>query len=195
MIIRIKHILTYFSYLQSMTLKLIFSILLIFLPLSAVSEDKTKLIFKNGASNEYEAEAIAFGLFEEISSALEMYVKDSHFIYGPQCEKEEIWSKPQFSLDFETSSIDLNNDRREEVIVIIKGVNVCGSGGCTAYILQNEGQKSWNMIGSFFSANNIQFSSNNKSGYSDIHFDGKWDSYSCTYKKTKTRYACQKSKK
>ena len=66
---------------------------------------------------------------------------------------------------------------------------------CTAYILQNEGQKNWNIIGSFFPANNIHLSPNDKTGFSNIHFDGKWDSYFCTYKKTKARYACQKSTK
>ena len=82
------HTLTYFSYLQSMTLKLIFSILLIFLPLSAVSEDKTKLIFKNGASNEYEAEAIALGYLKKYL-LLQKYVKDSHFIMDLS-EKEKL---------------------------------------------------------------------------------------------------------
>ena len=114
-------------------------------------------------------------------------MKDSLHLWTSMREGRNLWSSPQFFLQsFETSSIDLNNDRREEVIVIIKGVNVWWLYVRSAFTFCKMRVKmSWNMIGLFFSANNIHLSSFNKSGYSDIHFDGKWDSYSCTYKKTK----------
>jgi hypothetical protein len=36
-------------------------------------------------------------------------------------------------------SIDLNNDKKQEVIVYLKGTEWCGSGGCTMLILAPEG--------------------------------------------------------
>lgn len=41
--------------------------------------------------------------------------------------------------DFDVAYTDLNNDGLEDAVVMLKGINWCGSGGCSMLVFQNTG--------------------------------------------------------
>ncbi|WP_375322551.1 hypothetical protein [Aliivibrio logei] len=41
--------------------------------------------------------------------------------------------------DFDVAYTDLNNDGLEDAVVMLKGMNWCGSGGCSMLVFQNTG--------------------------------------------------------
>lgn len=60
---------------------------------------------------------------------------------------------------------DLNDDGKKEILVGLTGSYFCGSGGCTQYILDNQG----NVISKFTVANNpIIIDSNKTNGWKDL---------------------------
>ena len=98
---------------------------------SAEEEVLTPLQFKDGA-NAYEIEAISSGLSDLIKETFEHWFSESHFIYPPSCSSDVINCRKNldFEIDFETASVDLNNDGKLEVIVYYNAPSYCGSGGC-----------------------------------------------------------------
>jgi hypothetical protein len=147
------------------------------------SADITPLELFEGA-NKYETEAIAEGLTETILSNVRHYLTESTFIYGPSCSNGEDNCRQNFEYwqSFEVASVDLDMNGSDEVIVVVDGVGLCGSGGCHAYILANKNY-TWAIIGRFFPAHYLGVSSNISNGYSDINYKDKRGevSYSCRF--------------
>ena len=162
-------------------------ILIIILSSKVIAEETTEIIFMDGA-NKYESEAIASTLYNEISETLREYVKESHFVYGPVCNSnEECRQNLQFNMDFETASYDLNLDGKNEVIVTVIHTLLCGSGGCTSYILEKK-SKVWKVIGRFFPSHKVEISLNKNNDYFNIYYFGKSGKDSCIYKKNNRSY-------
>jgi hypothetical protein len=155
--------------------------LIVFNASSAQSDEITPLELFDGA-NKYETEAIVFGLKDEILNDVKYYLTESHFISGPICSGGEANCRQnfKFGLDFEVASIDLNLNGSDEVVVIVHGADVCGSGGCWAYILESK-DYTWNVIAHFFPANYLGISSEMTNGYFDISYKGKSNDYSCEF--------------
>lgn len=144
------------------------------------AQNVTELELKDGA-NRYESEAIASAMSEMISEDFKIYFSESHFPYGPRCNSnEKCRQNLQFSVKFDTASVDLNNDGISEVIVRYDGPNRCGSGGCTSYILEGD-VGGWISIGSFFPGGQVQVSSEMTNGNYDIYYFSKTERYSCKF--------------
>lgn len=137
----------------------------------------------NDGANSYESKAISFALADMIASDLKHYLGESHFVHGPKCanKQPDCRQNLSFELDFQVASVDLDYNGDNEVIVNYIGPNVCGSGGCTAYILlQDVG--GWLVIGEFFPGERIELANTTSNGFRDIHFYGKSGSkYQCFY--------------
>jgi hypothetical protein len=70
---------------------------------------------------------------------------------------------------FKYSSYDLNDDGKKEIFVGLTGMFFCGSGGCTMYILDSEGNK----ISRFTTVEYPVIVANSKTnGWRDLIFDG-----------------------
>ena len=160
-------------------MKYLFSIILIILSSKVISEELTTLTFKEG-SNKNQSEAIAFALKDKITETLEIYLQETHFAF-------EANNSLSFNLDFDTASYDLNRDGSQEVFVTLKGPNICGSGGCTTYILE-KGAKGWLVIGRFFPGGEAKISSNKNGGYFDIYYFGRSETYLCSYIENSREY-------
>ena len=160
-------------------MKFLFSIILIILSSKVFSEELTTLTFKKG-SNKYQSEAIAFALKDKITETLEIYLQEAHFAF-------EANNSLSFNLDFDTASYDLNRNGSQEVFVTLEGPNICGSGGCTTYILE-KGAKGWKVIGRFFPGGEAKISSNKNGGYFDIYYFGRSKTYICSYIENNSEY-------
>ena len=95
-------------------------------------------------------------------------------------------------LEFKAISIDLNDDGIDEVIAQMMGSLVCGSGGCSAFILQGK-EKEWRQLGWYFPSNETLISSNKTNGYFDIHYSSKNGSTEYEYlcKFNNENYECE----
>ena len=151
-------------------MKYLLTIFLSFYIFNFKAEDKIEL---NRGLDKYQTEAVAKSLKNIIEDLFSLYFNESHFIYGPVCNNENIDCRHNlnFDLNFEAISLDLNQDKTEEVIVKIEGVNACGSGGCSNYILiKKNGEWSFDnrseFRGSIFLTDEI------KNGYLSIFYKG-----------------------
>ena len=157
---------------------------------SAEEEVLTPLQFKDGA-NAYEIDAISSGLSDLIKETFEHWFSESHFIYPPSCSSDvnNCRKNLDFEIDFETASVDLNNDGKLEVIVYYNAPSSCGSGGCWSYILE-EDLGSFRVIGEVFPGRIIEVSSVKSDGYHKLHYYGKDDSYSCVFQREANKFQC-----
>lgn len=157
---------------------------------SAEEEILTPLQFQEGA-NAYEVEAISSGLSDLIKNTFEHWFSESHFIYPPRCSSDvsDCRKNLDFEINFETASVDLNNDGKLEVIVYYNAPAYCGSGGCWSYILEEE-LGSFGIIGKFFPGGIIDVSSLKSDGYQNLQYLGKDSSYSCKFQQDKKMYQC-----
>ena len=64
-------------------------------------------------------------------------MEESHFINGPSCYDKTVECRGNltFNIDFKAASVDLESDEIDNVIVYDDALGLCGSGGCTSYIL------------------------------------------------------------
>tara|TARA_Y100001936_G_scaffold1891_1_gene1797 strand:- start:759 stop:1355 length:597 start_codon:yes stop_codon:yes gene_type:complete len=144
--------------------------------------------------NSYESEAIAESLGNKLTSSFNLYLTDTHFIYGPQCPNDnevDCRQNLKFELKFRTASLDLDGDGGNEVIVELIGPNECGSSGCTFYILKTY-RKSWMLIGEIFGIGSpLEASKVTKNGFRVLRFVGKYSAteINCIFQGTK--YTCQ----
>lgn len=168
-------------------MKKIIFIITFSLLLSGVSiskEQEITFLEKEEGVNSYQAKAISFGLFDKISQTLEIYLKESHvpFMFKNKVSKIKFFPDTPLSelLTFRAISKDLNNDGIDEVIAHVSGNLICGSSGCTTYILQ-EKEKEWKVIGEFFPGDKIKISLNKTNSYSDIIYFGS-RGYLCKFK-------------
>ncbi len=168
---------------------LIFFVSLIWFNVS--NADRKEIIFSDEEEvvNAFQAQAISHGLVDKITNTLKSYIQESHVPFMFESKDSKIKFLPDTPLSellkFKAISIDLNNDGANEVIAYVSGNLVCGSSGCSSYILQGN-DKNWEVIGEFFPGENILVSANKTNGYLDINFDSK--KYLCEFKKIK--YQC-----
>ena len=166
--------------------KLLLTILvsLIWSNISIAEEKEIIFINKDETVNSYQAQAISFSLFEKISDILEIYIQQSHVPFMFETKDSKIKFLPDTPLSelltFKAVSIDLNNDGIDEVITYVSGNLVCGSSGCSSYILQGK-EKDWKIIGEYFPGGHTLISSNKTNGYFDIFYTGS-KKYSCKFK-------------
>jgi hypothetical protein len=168
---------------------LIFFVSLIWLNISTA--DEKEIIFSNEEEvvNSYQAQAISYGLVDRITDTLKIYIQESHVPFMFESNNSKIKFLPDTPLSelltFKAISIDLNNDGANEVIAYVSGNLVCGSSGCSSYILQGN-DKSWKVIGELFPGEDVLVSTKKTNGYLDINFDSK--KYLCKFKDKK--YQC-----
>lgn len=164
-------------------LLLIISVSLMWSSISIAEEKEIIFINKDAAVNSYQAQAISFSLFEKISDTLQIYIQQSHVPFMFKTEDSKVKFLPDTPLSelltFKAVSIDLNNDGIDEVITYVSGNLVCGSSGCTSYILQGK-EKNWEIIGDFFPGGNFLVSSKKTNGFFDISYIGS-KKYSCKF--------------
>ncbi len=160
---------------------------------SYASEKITEINFNDGA-NYYESQAIAKGLNKEIIYAFHTWLEVSHFNYGCLSE-DNCRQNIKYEMSFETYSADLNSDGVDEVFVYLKGPGICGSGGCTTYILQKKSEDKWMIIGEYFPNYGTSISSKKHEGFSIIYHKGKFGKYECFYQAwEKNLYSCYEKK-
>lgn len=163
-----------------------------------MAENKKEIIFSEGVTDTYQSEAIAYGLFNEISSYFKFFVQDSHFIYGSK--------KLNFQVEFNTASVDVNLDGQNEVFVEVVAPGLCGSGGCTTYLLEKRTKKDsdlsdiddsweWIEIGRFFGFTLNSISPKENHGYLSIGGSSESYNYECHYQKNIDKYECKTKKK
>ncbi|MDA9063618.1 hypothetical protein N9K14_02055 [Candidatus Pelagibacter ubique] len=162
---------------------LIFFVSLIWSNIITADEKEIIFINRDEAVNSYQAQAISFSLFEKISDTLQMYIQETHvpFMFETKDSKVKFLPDTPLSelLTFKAVSIDLNNDGIDEVITYVSGNLVCGSSGCSSYILQGK-EKDWKIIGEYFPGANTIISSNKTNGFLDISYIGS-KKYSCKF--------------
>jgi len=151
----------------------------------SIAEEKEIIFFnKDETVNSYQAQAISFSLFEVISDILEIYIQESHVPFMFETKDSKIKFLPDKPLSdlltFKAVSIDLNNDGIDEVITYVSGNLVCGSSGCSSFILEGK-EKDWKIIGQYFPGGHTLISSNKTNGYFDISYTGS-KKYSCKFK-------------
>ena len=169
----------------------VISILLTLMQMASAEEEVlTSLQFKGGA-NAYEIEAISSGLSDLIKGTFEHWFSESHFSYPPRCSADvsDCRKNLVFEIDFETASVDLNNDGKLEVIVYYNSPAYCGSGGCHSYILE-EVPGSFRIIGVVFPGGRIEVSNLTSNGYRNLQHYGKDSSYSCKFQIDINKYKC-----
>jgi hypothetical protein len=163
-----------------------------------LADEKKEIIFSKGVTDTYQSEAIAFGLFDEISSQFKYFVQDSHFIYGSK--------KLNFQVEFNTAYVDLNLDGQNEVLVEVVTSGLCGSSGCTTYLLekrmkenidlnQTNGSWEWIKIGEFFGFRFDTVSSKENYGYLSMVGLSEFYNYECYYQNNLDKYECKTNKK
>ena len=167
---------------------------LLFCNVSIAEEKEIIFNYEEEGVNSYQAQAISFGLFEEITNILEVYLQDSHVPFMFETKDSKIAFLPDTPLsdllDFKAISIDLNDDGIDEVIAYMSGPLACGMGGCTSFILQGK-EKDWKILGRYFPSEQSLISSNKTNGYFDISYLSKDSSkkYSCKFKNES--YKCE----
>ena len=174
-------------------------ILLLFFFLSFQLQAQEKEIvfyYEEEGVNSYQAQAISFGLFDEIAHTIKSYLQVSHVPFMFDNKDSLISFLPDRTLNsllkFKAISIDLNEDGIDEVIARMMGSLVCGSGGCSAFILQGK-EKEWRQLGWYFPSNETLISSNKTNGYFDIHYSSKNGSTEYEYlcKFNNENYECE----
>ena len=192
-------------------MKLFFIIILFLFTFCIRAEDNNiqKIEFLKGL-DKYQTEAV-LSLSNSIISDFESYLLGSHFVYGPNkqnsivpCEnnKKKCRHNINYSLDFSTASIDLNNDGIDEVLVQFENAHQCGpTGPCYTDILYKD-EDTWTFIGdgtNDLRGSNLYVSNKYKNGYQTIFYNGKsrWsekedkfisNKYKCEFKKV--AYEC-----
>ena len=173
-------------------------LLLFFLLPSPLHAEEKKIIFyyEDEGVNSYQAQAISFGMFDEIARTIKSYLQVSHVPFMFDTKDSLISFLPDRTLnsllEFKAISIDLNEDGIDEVIAQMMGSLVCGSGGCSAFILQGK-EKEWRQLGWYFPSNETLISSNKTNGYFDIHYSSKNGSTEYEYlcKFNNENYECE----
>ena len=87
---------------------------------------------------------------------------ESKILYPPPTQLSDI-------IQHKAISIDLNDDGVKEVVAYTEGSLVCGTGGCTSYILQ-EINGDWKTIGEFFPGHIFKTNKNHNNGFLKIYF-------------------------
>ena len=141
--------------------------------------------------DKYQYEAISIGLFDIYTDTLKIYLQESHVPYLFENDESKILYPPTTKLSdiiqHKAISIDLNDDGVNEVIAYMEGSLVCGSGGCTSYILQKI-NSDWKIIGEFFPGHIFETNKNHNNGFLKIYFNDTFEN-TCLYEDNK--YKCR----
>ena len=139
----------------------------------------------------YQYKAISTGLFHIYADTLKTYLQESHVPYLFEDDESKILYPPTIQLTdiikHKAISIDLNNDGVNEVLAYTEGSLVCGSGGCTSYILQ-EINNDWKIIGEFFPGNIFETNKIKNNDFLNIYFSDTLK-YLCSYEGN--NYECE----
>ena len=173
-------------------------LLLFFLLPSPLHAEEKEIVFyyEEEGVNSYQAQAISFGMFDEIGHTIKSYLQVSHVPFMFDTKVSLISFLPDRTLnsllEFKAISIDLNEDGVDEVIARMMGSLVCGSGGCSAFILHGK-EKDWRQLGWYFPSNETLISANKTNGYFDIHYSSKNGSTEYEYlcKFNNENYECE----
>ena len=92
---------------------------------------------------------------------------ESKILYPPAKQLSDI-------IKYKATSVDLNDDGVNEVVAYTEGSLVCGSGGCTSYILQ-EINSDWKIIGEIFPGHFFETNKNHTNGFLNIYFNDNLD--------------------
>ena len=125
-------------------MKHIILLLFFFLSFQLQAQEKEFVFYyEDEGVNSYQAQAISFGMFDEIARTIKSYLQVSHVPFMFDNKDSLISFLPDRTLnsllEFKAFSIDLDEDGIDEVIARMMGSLVCGSGGCSAFILQGNG--------------------------------------------------------
>ena len=141
--------------------------------------------------DKYQYEVISNGLFDIYADTLKIYLQHSHVPYLFANDESKILYPPSTQLSdiikHKAISIDLNDDGVNEVIAYMEGSLVCGSGGCTSYILQ-EINGDWKRIGEFFPGHIFKTNKNHNNGFLKIYFNDSFED-KCLYQDN--NYKCR----
>ena len=133
--------------------------------------------------DKYQYDAISNGLFDIYIDTLKIYLQESHVPYLFENDKSKILYPPAEQLSdiikYKATSVDLNDDGVNEVVAYTEGSLVCGSGGCTSYILQ-EINSDWKIIGEFFPGHIFEINNSQTNGFLHIYYGTNLD-YKCEY--------------
>ena len=139
----------------------------------------------------YQYKAISNALFDIYADTLKMYLQESHVPYLFENDESKILYPPTTKLSdiiqHKAISIDLNDDGVNEVIAYMEGSLVCGSGGCTSYILQKI-NSDWKIIGEFFPGHIFETNKNHNNGFLKIYFNDSFED-KCLYQDN--NYKCR----
>ena len=131
----------------------------------------------------YQYKAISDALFDIYADTLKMYLQESHVPYLFENDESKILYPPPTQLSdiiqYKAISIDLNDDGVKEVVAYTEGSLVCGSGGCTSYVLQ-EINGDWKKIGEFFPGHIFETNKNQTNGFVDVYYGTNFN-YKCEY--------------
>ena len=164
--------------------KILLTLFLVFSSIHAKADD-SKFDFSNidYKIDMYQYKAISNALFDIYADTLKMYLQESHVPYLFENDESKILYPPTTKLSdiiqYKAISIDLNADDVNEVIAYMEGSLVCGSGGCTSYILR-EINSNWKIIGEFFPGHIFETNKNQTNGFSNIYFNDPLD-HTCLY--------------
>ena len=141
----------------------------------------------NFSNTDYEVDireykAISIGLFHIYADTLKIYLQESHVPYLFENDESKILYPPTTQLNdiikHKAISIDLNDDGVNEVIAYTEGSLVCGSGGCTSYILQEI--NGTEIIGEFFPGHIFETNKKQTNGFVDVYYGTNFN-YKCEY--------------
>ena len=155
------------------------------LSVNVYANDRKQIYFANEEEvvDSFQAQAISYTLIDEIAYTLKTFIQESHVPFMFESNDSKIKFLPDTPLSelltFKAVSIDLNNDGVNEVIAYVSGNLVCGSSGCSSYILQGK-NKNWKIIGQLFPGEDILVSTKKNNGYLNINIDAK--KYLCKFK-------------
>ena len=170
--------------------------LLFFLFFTPLFAEEKEIIFyyEEEDVNSYQAQAISFGMFDEIAQTIKSYLQVSHVPFMFDNKDSLISFLPNRTLnsllEFKAISIDLNDDGIDEVIAYMSGPLACGMGGCTSFILQGK-EKDWKILGRYFPSEQSLISSNKTNGYFDISYLSKDSSKKYSRKFKNESYKCE----
>jgi len=158
---------------------------------ASIDEKDFSIIPVSDWMSESDASSIALALEEELVESFRSYLTVSHFpfIYG--CKQgTACMNNINFEVKFKIGKRDLGGTDTPELLVTLIAPNMCGSGGCSTYILSK--RKRWEAIGSLLGATDIasrdRANANNRQ-YADLLVTSRDQKYLCKY--VSGQYKCE----
>lgn len=132
---------------------------------------------KNGEQNDDNLLNFESSLFSNFKNWDEIDFSDINYIASETTKDEKLeeafaeiydLEKGKDKIRYYYNRIDVNNDNKKEVFVLLVGRAVCGSGGCSALLFEDN-NSNYNLISRFSLVNNpIVISKDTTNGWNDI---------------------------